>query len=112
MSIFAPTPTASHDNASLHGVVEITAADAKPLRGNSQSSFAWPAALNWRQSLAYSGLAPAYLRRLVKEGKLVSRPIGPRGSNIVLRAELDRILKEILSAEMKSTGIEEDFDFG
>lgn len=71
-----------------------------------------PVALTLRQALTYTGLAPAFLRRLVKEGRLVARPIGPHGSNIVLRAELDRILSEILGAEMKSTGIEEDFDFG
>jgi len=68
-------------------------------------------ALTWPQALTYSGFAPSYLRRLVREGRLITRPIGPHGSNIVLRAELDRILSEILGAEMKGTEIEEDFDF-
>ena len=77
-----------------------------------QDNAAWPAALNWQQALEYSGLAVSFLRKLISEGRLVARPIGPNGRKVVLRAELDRILSENLRAEMKGTGIEEDFDFG
>lgn len=121
MSIFAPTSTVARDRrrfaarrltAGLHGRLQALDQAPQISRHISTVTAAWPAALNRQQASAYSGLAPAFLRRLAKEGRLVFRPIGPNGSKVVLRAELDRILSENLGAEMKGTGIEEDFDFG
>jgi hypothetical protein len=120
MSVYTPISTARDRErfaarrvaADRHDRVEILPCDLCAHERGAVGIPSWPAALNWRQALTYTGLGPAYLRKLTEQGRLVFRQIGPRGSKIVLRAELDRILTEILSAEMKSTGIEEDFDFG
>lgn len=119
MSIFRPVPSVSRDRrrSTARGVVPAgrlpcPEGEAGLQQRSSVHAAGFPAALNWKQGLAYSGLAPAYLRRLIKERRLVCRPFGPNGSKVMLRSELDRILGEILGAEMKCATIEEDFDFG
>ena len=73
----------------------------------------WPAALDAPEALAYSRLSESELRRRVRDGELVFKPVGPNGRKVCLREQLDEVLRRIWSEQSGSTPpTEEDLDFG
>lgn len=73
-------------------------------------SIPWPAALSWDAALAYSALSPTQLRRSERDGLIRFRKIGPNGSKIAIRQDIDRHLMRLF--EPLAGDIETDFDFG
>ena len=70
----------------------------------------WPAAMDWKTTLAYAGLGETTLRELVRAGRLRFLPIGPNGKRVAPKAQVDQILTDIFTSDAPS--VEEDFDFG
>lgn len=70
----------------------------------------WPAALSFKDALAYTGLAATVLREHAREGRIKFLPRGPKGENICQRAALDALLQSMWAAE--SGAALEDMDFG
>jgi hypothetical protein len=84
----------------------------------------WPAALSLEEAVAYSGLSTSAIRRAVREGELVFKPLGFNGKKIVPRQQIDRYL-QVLFAQARWPGepleypdfskpydVSEDLDFG
>lgn len=69
----------------------------------------WPAALDWEQALAYTGLAEVELKRRARGGEVTFLPKGPNGKIVARREELDALLLKIWSADAAAS---EDMDFG
>ena len=67
----------------------------------------WPAAMSRDLALAYTGVAEAQLRAWERGGRVNFRARGPRGAMLALRSDLDSAL-----AEMFTSTVEEDLDFG
>lgn len=70
----------------------------------------WPAALKWEDALAYCALSPTQLRRLERDGAIKFLNIGPHGSKVAIRQDLDRLLSTLFAPA--PSVIAEDFDFG
>lgn len=70
----------------------------------------WPAVLDARMAVDYSGLARSEIQRAAREGRLAFKPLGPRGRKVVLRAQVDALLTAIFAE--KAAEPVEDFDFG
>lgn len=61
-------------------------------------------------ALAYTSLASSHLRRLERSGAIAFKRLGPNGSCVTPRAQLDELIGRLFEA--KPGSIEEDFDFG
>jgi len=70
----------------------------------------WPATLDARAAVDYSGLAPAEIQKAEREGRLSFKPLGPRGRKVVLRSQLDAMLATLFAA--RDGQPLEDMDFG
>ena len=71
---------------------------------------AWPALLNREQTLAFSGLSESVLRRCEREGKISFKALGPHGSHVVPREQVETLLR-CLWAEAVNEPID-DMDMG
>ncbi|MXP30190.1 hypothetical protein GRI58_15375 [Porphyrobacter algicida] len=68
-----------------------------------------PIAMNLSDAQTYTGFSRKHLDELINSGKLVRRRLGPKGTFIVLRSQLDAALEEAFNNG--SEGIEGDFSF-
>lgn len=87
----------------------VSAPDAVITARRQAAPMAWPAALNWKDALAYSALSPKLLRASERDGAIRFLKIGPNGSKIACRHDLDRLLAKFFAPV--ATDVEADFDF-
>ena len=68
---------------------------------------AWPAAVNRRDALAYTGVAETQMKEWQRRGLVRFQPRGPNGAMICRIADLDAALEALFV-----TGSAEDLDVG
>lgn len=70
----------------------------------------WPIALTFVEAVAYSGISASEIRRGIRCGQLVFKPLGPHGRKIVPKFQLDAFISALF-ADGRSAPLE-DMDFG
>ena len=70
----------------------------------------WPIAFTFVEAVAYSGISASEIRKGIRRGELVFKPLGPHGRKIVPKFQLDAFITALF-ADGKSAPLE-DMDFG
>lgn len=70
----------------------------------------WPIAFTLVEAVAYSGIGASEIRRGIRRGELVFKPLGKHGRKIVPKFQLDAFITALF-ADRKSAP-PEDMDFG
>jgi len=72
----------------------------------------WPGCLSYKEAILYTRLSTSELRRGIRDGDLVFKPLGPNGRKIIPRDHLDGYIRKLFNDVRKPVPIEEDMDFG
>lgn len=67
-----------------------------------------PLTLNRRAALDFTGIAPKLFDELVRQRSITGRKIGRNGQTIYLRAELERVVRDLFG--QADTDIDDEFD--
>lgn len=66
----------------------------------------WPAGMNRRLALAYTGVAEKQLAEWERSGRVVFRPRGPHGEKLARRRDLDAALDSLFDSANDDSPIE------
>lgn len=70
----------------------------------------WPIAFTFVEAVAYSGISASEIRRGIRRGELVFKPLGKHGRKIVPKFQLDAFISKLFAGG-KSAPLK-DMDFG